>query len=185
MLQKNLEKLDKFTDYFSAMAEKVISESERTPEEVRELATMANEAANYIRELYQESVCSEVKELQRQLMSGRELDEDQKELLRNMIVSDAREYIKEETAFASWLNDLKSLSDSIKKIDSKNEDPDYLLSLYGKSLVLKRITQDLNFYYEQKKRADLFAQNTGDGIDANEARVLIDTLKFKLENPDN
>jgi|GEM_PF-3908816 len=175
----SLADLDKLTDHLNHLVQE-LEDSPHRKQSIQEISHISHKITEYIKELYQDSSKSEIKQLIKEIRKGKPLSQEALNLLESVLIGDALSYLQAETNYAEWLNNLTSFTESIKNIDPETTNSKDLLGIYGRSVVLKRILQDLNFYYGQKERLQLFEENVRDGIDPEEAKHIITALKYKL-----
>ncbi len=180
-MNNNVEELNKITEYF-VNSIKDLNESNIRQENVRHLLMMMNRLRDFLRESYQHNFCKEI-ENTIEALKKKTLNPEQNDLLQNLIIGDAKFYLDSEKNCNEWINILKEEVQNIQNLKD-SENPNSFIEIYGRSLKLQRILEDLNFYTEQKNRINNFTLNTNDGISKEEAECLIDVLKRKLESPE-
>ncbi|MDX1917577.1 MAG: hypothetical protein SFT81_00325 [Candidatus Caenarcaniphilales bacterium] len=172
-------KYQEFCQYFSDLAHEAATEP--STDKTRELQSMSVELINYLREQYQNACVLEVKNLIEKLKKESvSLSADEQEILLNFTVGDTRSYLAQETNHQSCLADLQMLAEQLAGHIPSESDSKALLEELGKAMVLRRITQDLSFYDEERHRIGLTKKALADGISRVEAAFFADILKHKL-----
>ncbi|MDX1919143.1 MAG: hypothetical protein SFU25_00235 [Candidatus Caenarcaniphilales bacterium] len=174
-----LETLNKFTDYFSQMADQ-FQESEDL-NHLREMKSMMDEMIIFLREEYQSKTSDEAKRVIESMPSNP--NSEKVELLENYIIGDAKAYLEESKEnYQEWKKILGEYSKQIENIDTNPKDIEYMLSLIGKAKVLRNALIDMSYYLEEKGRVDAFRKAIEDGIDSKEASFYKSILKYKLNS---
>ena len=118
------------------------------------------------------------------LKAGKPLTPDDLKTLELLIVGDAEYFLKYETEFDNWKNEIKQLIGEISKLQSgsRGNDPDVdgLMHLRALCAEVRRVLPAIVYYLDQKERAKKFQEATQGPIDADGYRVLGDIVQQML-----
>jgi hypothetical protein len=114
------------------------------------------------------------------LKAGKTLNSDDLKTLELLIVGDAEYFLKYETEFDHWKNDMKQLAGEIAKLQSSDLDVDGLMHLRALCAEVRRVLPAVVYYLEQKERAKKFQQATQEPINPEGYRVLAQIVEQML-----
>lgn len=188
----NLEQLKNFSEHFHNLVreiESLIENGQTNSAKTNELAALTQNLQKFFRESYQEVQKSKIQtlinRLKDNLKNHQGIGDENLALLREVMIGDADNYIKNETNTSKWLEKLKEYSSLIDELSHEALSGNYLFKMTGKSVTASRLAQDLNFYFQQAERIKNFEYSISDGIDNVESKFLIETLEYKLHSADS
>ena len=114
------------------------------------------------------------------LKAGKTLTSDDLKTLELLIVGDAEYFLKYETEFDHWKNEMKQLVGEISKLQSPDPDVDGLMHLRALCAEVRRVLPAVVYYLEQKERAKKFQQATQEAINPEGYRVLAQIVEQML-----
>lgn len=114
------------------------------------------------------------------LKAGKTLTSDDLKTLELLIVGDAEYFLKYETEFDHWKNEMKQLVGEISKLQSSDPDVDGLIHLRALCAEVRRVLPAVVYYLEQKERAKKFQQATQEPINPEGYRVLAQIVEQML-----
>jgi len=181
MSKKSIETFKKFAEYYDLLVKNF--HSSQSSDQIRELNTMSVEMSDFLREEYQAETSVKVRELINKLKNQNNNSLDL-ELLENYIIGDAKSYIEAfEPTYQNCLQTLIELTKTLKEFDYENYNDTDLIIYLGKAKTLIKITENMSFYLQEKKRINDFKTALSNGIDKVEAHFFSDILDFKLKSP--
>jgi len=179
MSKKSIETFKKFVEYYDLLVKNF--HSSQSSDQIRELNTMSVEMSDFLREEYQAETSVKVRELINKLKNKN--DSLDLELLENYIIGDAKSYIEAfEPTYQNCLQTLIELTKTLKEFDYENYNDTDLIIYLGKAKTLIKITENMSFYLQEKKRINDFKTALSNGIDKVEAHFFSDILDFKLKS---
>jgi hypothetical protein len=120
------------------------------------------------------------------LKAGKPLTPDDLKTLELLIVGDAEYFVKYETEFDNWKNEIKQLIGEVSKLQSGSQgsdlDVDGLMHLRALCGEVRRILPAVVYYLNQKERINKFQEATRGQIDADGYRVLAEIVEHMLSS---
>ena len=118
------------------------------------------------------------------LKAGKSLSAAGLKTLELLIVGDAEYFLKYETEFDHWKDEIRQLVGEVSKVQSsmqnKDVDVDTLMHLRALCGEVRRILPAIVYYLDQKERVGKFQQATQGPIDAEASRVLAEIVEQML-----
>jgi hypothetical protein len=114
------------------------------------------------------------------LKAGKPLMPADLKTLELLIVGDAEYFLKYETEFDRWKNEIQELVGEISKLQSEDLDVEGLMHLRALCAEVRRVLPAVVYYLDQKERARKFQQAMQGPIDADASRVLIEIIEQML-----
>lgn len=140
-----------------------------------------NEIDAFVREVQQSLWTNEAQGAIRRLEKGDPLNEQDQELIRTFLISDAESYLKYENNYRDWLNELKRLVDELCK-QVNTVDRDTIADLRGVLKDAIRLVPDIRNYLDEKRRLEKFEQAIGT-LDKPSRDLLVRLLREQLRSP--
>jgi len=139
-----------------------------------------NEVDTFVRETQQSLWANEAKATVRRLEKGDPLNQQDHDLIRTFLISDAQCYLTHENNYNDWLIELKRLVDDLcKRVNTV--DRETIADLRG---VLKdsiRLVPDIRNYLDEKRRVEKFEQALGT-LDTSSREMLVRVLREQLRS---
>ncbi len=139
-----------------------------------------SEVDGFVREVQQSAWAVEAKTTIRRLEKGDPLTEQDHDLIRTFLVSDAQRYLAHENNFQDWLTELHRLIDDLgKRVNTV--DRHSIADLRGVLKDAIRLVPDIRNYLEEKRRVEKFeqAQST---LDKSSRDLLVRVLREQLRS---
>ncbi len=135
------------------------------------------------RESFQAKVNSDYKSILRKLENNEALDTNDYEMLKLLIVGEAKYYLKYENNLEDWRTELKRLVKEMEKIEARGlDDIDALLQLQALCRDARGVLPDITFYYREKERLTRFETATSGTLDAVSRQTLAEVLRAMMQS---
>lgn len=108
-----------------------------------------------LREMQQENLGARAKAALSNLRGGRPLSEEDKAVLRSLVVGDAESYLKMENNLHDWMNELARLEKEMERLAADGSD-ESLLQLRGVVRDAMRLMPSIRGYMDERARLDRF-----------------------------
>ncbi len=139
-----------------------------------------NEVDAFVRETQQSLWANEARATLRRLEKGDPLNEQDNELIRAFLISDAERYLKHENNYQDWLTELKRLVDDLcKRVNTV--DRDSIADIRGVLKDAIRLVPDVRNYLDEKRRVEKFEQAM-DTLDKSSRDMLARLLREQLRS---
>ncbi len=142
------------------------------------LEDQIGEVENQAREAFQAKL--NMTALLGKLQQSKPLAPEDLKTLELLIVGDAESYLKFETEFDHWKDELKRHLDEIAGLRAAGQDVDALMRLRALCREAEEVLTDIVFYLDAKERAGKFQEATRSPIDAEGYRVLAEIVRQML-----
>lgn len=140
-----------------------------------------SEVDAFVRETQQSLWASEAQGTVRRLEKGDPLSEQDTNLIRTFLISDADRYLKHENNYHDWLNELKRIVDDLCK-QVNTVDRDTIADLRGILKDAVRLVPDIRNYLDEKRRVEKFEQAL-QNLDKSSRDMLVRVLREQLRSP--
>lgn len=141
---------------------------------------LINQLQNQAREKFQSDAMNQYGSVLRKLDAGEGLTSEEQAALELLIVGRAKYYLKEETDFNNWIDELKRLVAEIDRLkQTGDESLEGLMELQALCIDAGRVTADIAFYLEEKERYQRFQEATRE-IDLDESAMLANMIRSML-----
>ena len=125
------------------------------------------------REAFQEKLKTYYEPIVDKLEAGTPLTKSEYELVKLLIVGEAKYYIEHENDLENWKNETKRLLSEMQNIQADTlDDMDKLLYLRALCHDAMRVVPDLAYYHRERERVERFKQSTQNTIDTAQGKVL-------------
>ena len=114
------------------------------------------------------------------LEKGQPLASSELKILELLIVGDAEYYLKHETEFDHWTNELKRILKEIEQLQSSPLDVDSLMHLRALCREARRVLPDIVFYLDQRERTSKFREATRGPLDSASSKILAEVVRQML-----
>jgi hypothetical protein len=149
---------------------------ENFSQQIRELEEMTREA-------FQLKVWDDYKAILIKLENKETLTGDELEMLKLLIVGEARYYLKYENNLEDWRNELNRLSNEIEWLDIGGlDDIDSLLHLQALCRDARGVLPDITFYFAEKERLGRFEAAVSGTLNNTARQTLIEVLKAMMKS---
>ena len=149
---------------------------ENFSQQIRELEEMTREA-------FQLKVWDDYKAILIKLENKETLTGDELEMLKLLIVGEARYYLKYENNLEDWRNELNRLSNEIEWLDIGGlDDIDSLLHLQALCRDARGVLPDITFYFAEKERLGRFEVAVSGTLNNTARQTLIEVLKAMMKS---
>ena len=139
-----------------------------------------NEVDAYVRETQQSLWADEARATLRRLEKGDPLHDQDTDLIRAFLISDAERYLKHENNYDDWLKELKRLVDDLcKRVNTV--DRDTIADVRGVLKDAIRLVPDIRNYLDEKRRVEKFEQALGT-LDTSSREMLVRVLREQLRS---
>ncbi|MCB0194307.1 MAG: hypothetical protein KDJ65_20320 [Anaerolineae bacterium] len=143
-------------------------------EHIRQLEATAREA-------FQAKLQHDYKGILNKLEKAKPLTESEREMLKLLIVGEAKYYLKHENDLENWRVELNRLVEEIERIEATGaNDIDSLLHIQALCRDARHILPDITYYYSEKERIDRFEKATSGQIDAEKGRILAGVIRAMM-----
>lgn len=132
-----------------------------------------------VRELQQEVWSEQALVAIQHLDAGEQLSDQDVEVIKTFLVSDAERYLALENNYHDWINELNRLLDDVSQRVDKLDDPNNVADLRGVLKDAIRLVPDIRNYLDEKNRLDRFQQALG-ALDPQARQMLSQILKEQL-----
>jgi len=167
----------------AAVAGRALGSEHPTPyrifdQRVRELETLAREA-------FQAKLRGSYQAIVDKLENDQPLTAEEQELLKLLIVGEAKYYLRFENDLENWQAELKRLAEEIERLAAQGlDDIDSLLHLQAICRDAKGVLPNVIFYYREKERLARFEKAAQGQFDPEAARLLADMIKQMMSSPE-
>ena len=139
-----------------------------------------NEVDAFVRETQQSLWANEAKATVRRLEKGDPLNQQDHDMIRAFLISDAQSYLAHENSYNDWLNELKRLVDDLcKRVNTV--DRETIADLRGVLKDAIRLVPDIRNYLDEKRRVEKFEQALG-SLDKSSRDMLVRVLREQLRS---
>lgn len=145
------------------------------------LEQQVNRFESALREIQQTRMASQAREVIARLKSRDPLSPEDQAAIRDLIVGDAAQYVKQENNLNDWLGELQRLSQEMERLARSTEDAS-IGSLRGVVKDTVRLLPNIRSYMEEKGRVDKFNAAFA-SLDNDNRKLLIQLLEEKLSSP--
>jgi hypothetical protein len=126
---------------------------ERLYTEIHTLESLARETFQY---QYRNDYQAVIEKLQR----GESLSDPDKRLLAELVIADAKSYVKHEAEFETWKDQIDRLLSELRSIQSQSiHTTDDLLRIQSICRDLRSVLPDITFYLRERERIQRYEQN--------------------------
>jgi hypothetical protein len=149
---------------------------ERLYLEIHKLEGMARETFQYqYRQDYQAVV--------EKLHSGEHLSEDDKHLLAELVVADAKSYVKHAKEFENWKDHIDRLLSELRDIQSQGvQTTDDLLHIQSICRDLRSVLPDITFYLRERERVQGYEQNDIQSLSPEMKKLLAEAIDAMMKS---
>jgi hypothetical protein len=145
---------------------------------VRELEGLAREA-------FQAKLRGTYQAIVDKLENGQPLTQEEQELLKLLIVGEAKYYLRFENDLQNWQDELQRLTQEIERLAAQGlDDIDSLLHLQALCRDAKGVLPNIIFYYREKERLARFEKAAHGQLDPEAGRLLADMIKQMMSSPE-
>lgn len=137
-----------------------------------------------MRERVQEIIRPEAENILRALKANIPLSAQQLKLLRQLIVGDAENYLRQENDYYTWHRELKRLSGIVASVNPETESLEELAAMQGSVSDALNLIPSIQRYLEARDRVLRFEQSTSN-IDPMTAELLCKLIEKKLQSPND
>jgi hypothetical protein len=142
------------------------------------LGEQIDELENLAREAFQSKM--DFASLLPKLKAGEPLTASDLKTLELLIVGDAEYFLRYETEFDHWKNQVQQLIGEMSQLQSSALDVDGLMHLRALCGEVRRVLPAIVYYLDQKERTQKFQQATQGPVDADAYRVLAEIVEQML-----
>jgi hypothetical protein len=142
------------------------------------LGEQIDELENLAREAFQSKM--DFASLLPKLKAGKPLTASDLKTLELLIVGDAEYFLRYETEFDHWKNQVQQLIGEMSQLQSSTLDVDGLMHLRALCGEVRRVLPAIVYYLDQKERTRKFQQATQGPVDADAYRVLAEIVEQML-----
>lgn len=143
---------------------------------------LINQLQNQAREQFQADAIAQYGSVLRKLDAGAPLTDEEQAALEMLVVGRAKYYLKEETDFNSWIDELRRLISEIDHLRANGEQSlETLMELEALCIDAGRVVADIAFYLEEKERYQRFQESTRE-IDLAESAMLANIIRSFLSS---
>jgi len=139
-----------------------------------------NEVDAFVRETQQSLWADEARATLRRLEKGDPLNNQDSELIRAFLVSDAQGYLAHENNYNDWIKELKRLVDDVCK-RANTVGRETIADLRGVLKDAIRLVPDIRNYLDEKQRVEKFEQALGT-LDKSSREMLVRLLREQLRS---
>ena len=144
--------------------------------EVLNLEGMARETFQY---QYRKDYQTVVEKLQNE----ESLSDDDKHLLAQLVVADAKSYVKHEKEFETWKDQIDRLLSELRSIQSKGvRTTDDLLHIQSLCRDLRSVLPDITFYLRERERVKSYEQNDIQALPPELKKMLAEVIDAMMKS---
>ena len=149
---------------------------ERLYNEIFKLETMARETFQY---QYRQDYQSVVEKLQ----NGDQLTEADKQLLSQLVVADAKSYVKHAKEFENWKDHIDRLLSELHSIRSQGvQTTDDLLHIQSLCRDLRTVLPDITFYLRERERVQGYEENDIQSLPPEMKKLLAEAIDAMMKS---
>jgi hypothetical protein len=149
---------------------------ERLYVQIHELEKMARETFQYQFRRNYELVVEKLK-------NNEYLTDDDKKLITQLVVADAKSYVKYENDFENWKDEIVRLLSELKKVQDKGiNSTDDLLHIQALCRDLRSVLPDITFYLSERERIQGYEKNDLNALPPELKSFLADFVKGLMES---
>ncbi len=141
-----------------------------------------NQVEGYVREVQQSLWADEARATVRRLERGEPLNENDQDLIRTFLISDAQAYLKLENNYHDWVRELERIVESIET-RVHTVDRQSIADLRGVLKDAIRLVPDIRNYLDEQRRVEKFEQSL-QSMDKDARQMLLRLLKEQLRSGD-
>jgi hypothetical protein len=135
------------------------------------------------RETFQYQFRRDYQAVVEKLSNGDRLDERDKQLISELIVSDAKSYIKYAGDYETWKDQIDRLLGELKSVQDRGvSTTDDLLHIQALCRDLKAVLPDITYYLREKERIQGYEQNDLNALSPELKKLLADAVKNMMES---
>src|SRR5512138_3460093 len=131
-----------------------------TADAYERLYTEIHELEGAAREWFQYQFRNDYQRVVEKLQNGDNLSGADQQLIANLVVADAKSYVKHEKDFEAWKDQIDRLLSELRSIRSKGvRTADDLLHIQAICRDLRSVLPDITFYLHERERIQSYEQN--------------------------
>lgn len=131
-----------------------------TSEAYERLYTTLQGLEGVARELFQYQYRNDYEEVVAKLQTGKRLTDEDKQLLAELVIAEAKSYVKHEKDFETWKDQIERLLAELRSIQSKGvRTTNDLLHVQSICRDLRSVLPDITFYLRERERIQSYERN--------------------------
>jgi hypothetical protein len=154
---------------------------DKTAESFESLEQQVNRLDSFIRELQQSRCADEARHSIRRLEGNEPLTDNDRNIIRSLVVGDAECYLEQQNNLNNWLEELERLNQHMQHLADAQDEQD-IRELHGVVKDAVHLLPNIRSYMEDKERLDRFNAALASLDDANR-KLLVEVLREKLASP--
>ncbi len=135
------------------------------------------------RETFQHQFRREYQAVIEKLQNGERLDEADKHLVAQLLVADAKSYVKHAADYEAWKDQVDRMLADLKRVQDKGlQTTDDLLHIQALCRDLRAVLPDITFYLRERERIQGYEQNDLNALPPELKNILADVVKSMMES---
>jgi hypothetical protein len=136
---------------------------------------------NELRENMQKQTSEQISKVIGKLAADQDITDDDMQLIRTWIASDAEFYVQMENDYPNWVEELNRLFSVIEQLQAGELTLENIGKISGTGRDAIRVIGDIVFFQQQRERVNKF-ENASKNLDSNNKKFLASLLQRKLES---
>ncbi|NEP84312.1 MAG: hypothetical protein F6K39_43075 [Okeania sp. SIO3B3] len=133
------------------------------------------------REAFQDKMKDSLQPILKKLDQGQNLTDTEQDMVKLMIVGQAKYYMQSEDDVAHWQADIKRVVGDLQRLVNANlDDIDALLKIQALCREVNRVAPDLAFFFREHERVEQFKVAMSDTLNAETRRTLANIIREML-----
>lgn len=157
--------------------EGVFAGARARPEAFRELVDLFEGCEAYLREYFQEATKPRMVAVVERLRSGAELGGEELEILRQWIIGDTVNYVRNEKHFVTWMSEFHTVMSGLAQtVGEPQTTMETVARARGLLMDGARLLPNIVFFLEQKQRMVTFERAVGGSLDEQDRTLLLELI---------
>ena len=154
-----------------------------TSEAYEPLYTIINDLEHLARESFQQQYRNEYQAVIEKLENGERLSDEDKQLLAELVIADAKSYVKREKEFETWKNQIDRLLSELRSYQSKGvHTTDDLLHIQSICRDLRSVLPDITFYLRERERIQSYERNDIQSLSPELKKMLAEVIEAMMKS---
>jgi hypothetical protein len=154
-----------------------------TSEAYERLYTIINELEKLARETYQHQYRNDYQAVIEKLENGEHLSDEDKQLLAELVIADAKSYVKHQKEFETWKDQVDRLLSELRSYESKGvQTTDDLLHIQAICRDLRSVLPDITFYLRERERIQSYEQNDIQSLSPELKKMLAEVVQAMMKS---
>jgi hypothetical protein len=135
------------------------------------------------RETFQHQYRQDYQAVVKKLQDGDYLTEDDKQLLAELVIADAKSYVKHAKEFENWKDHIDRLLAELNQIRAQHvQTTDDLLHIQSICRDLRSVLPDITFYLRERERVQSYEQNDLQSLSPDMKKLLAEVIDAMMKS---